>query len=148
MGYTVKKLSKKNPYYISKERRMELEHFCKQYPEWLRGLKDMNFISGPSTELEVKPTDPSDCTYERAVKAIRYSSKIHLIEDTLSSVINGYMDENRIRLKIHNLIFNAMLKLITEGGSYDNSRLPDYISEYKYRQLRQQFFYILSERRD
>lgn len=148
MGYTVKELSKKNPYYISKERRMELEHFCKQYPEWLRGLKDMNFVSGPSTELEVKPTDPSDCTYERAVKAVKYSSKIHLIEDILTGVINEYMDENRVRLKIHNLIFKEMLKLITEGGSYDNSRLPDYISEYKYRQLRQQFFYILSERRD
>lgn len=30
----MKTLSKKNPYYISKERKLELIHFCRQYPEW------------------------------------------------------------------------------------------------------------------
>lgn len=29
------KLSKKNKYYISKHRYLELKHFCLQYPEWL-----------------------------------------------------------------------------------------------------------------
>lgn len=31
-------LSKKNPYYISKHRRLELVHFCLQYPEWCEYL--------------------------------------------------------------------------------------------------------------
>lgn len=29
------KISKKSEYYITKERRMELAHFCKQYPDWI-----------------------------------------------------------------------------------------------------------------
>ena len=28
-------LSKKSEYYIPKHRRMELAHFCRQYPDWI-----------------------------------------------------------------------------------------------------------------
>ena len=148
MGYTVKELSKKNPYYISKERRLELEHFCKQYEEWVRGLRDMNFVSGPSTELEVKPTDPNDCTYERAVRAIKYSSKIHLVEEVLAGVVDDYTRSHPSVYLDYEAIYKEMLMLIVVGGSYERSNLQGYISEYCYRELRQKFFYILSERRD
>ena len=37
----MKTLSKKNPYYISKYRKLELMYFCRQYPEWKEQLKTM-----------------------------------------------------------------------------------------------------------
>lgn len=37
------KLSKKSKYYISKERRMELIHFCMQYPDWVNERSWLTF---------------------------------------------------------------------------------------------------------
>lgn len=34
-------MSKKNKYYIDKDRKYELVHFCKQYPKWKEALRDV-----------------------------------------------------------------------------------------------------------
>lgn len=35
-------ISEKNPYYIPKERYLELKHFCLQYKSWAKQLNEMN----------------------------------------------------------------------------------------------------------
>jgi len=40
---TRNELSKKNKYYISKHRYLELKHFCLQYNDWKRGSNDLYF---------------------------------------------------------------------------------------------------------
>ncbi len=42
MGTNIRtELSPRNKYYISKERRLELVHFCRQYPEWVKLYSDV-----------------------------------------------------------------------------------------------------------
>lgn len=48
MGRTDKEISKKNEYYISGERQMELEHFCRQYDDWI----DSCYICVPHPKWE------------------------------------------------------------------------------------------------
>ena len=51
-------ISKKNPYWIDRERYYELKHFCLQYRYWKRRLKDTNLY--PSLKREIKTNDISD----------------------------------------------------------------------------------------
>lgn len=47
----VPKLSKTNPYYISKHRYYELKHFCLQYPEWQREIRELKAKSIRTTSM-------------------------------------------------------------------------------------------------
>lgn len=38
-------VSKKNDYYISKERYYELKHFCLQYNDWMRALISLDTLN-------------------------------------------------------------------------------------------------------
>ena len=69
-------LSKDNKYYISKERRLELIHFCLQYPEWKRYLENVRLL---------KETDEwDDPTGEEAIKRYYASKSIELVEECCS----------------------------------------------------------------
>lgn len=65
-------LSKKNPYYISKFKRLELKYFCLQYPEWKKFLSSIG-KRGTSDEF-------SDPTGEEAVRRVLYSRNVETIE--------------------------------------------------------------------
>ena len=65
-------LSKKSPYYISKHRRLELVHFCLQYPEWKGYLSSIK-CRGSQDEF-------SDPTGEEAVRRVLYSRNVETIE--------------------------------------------------------------------
>ena len=66
-------LSKKNPYYISKNRRLELKYFCLQYKEWRDYLKDYYLKYGTG--------EYDDPTGEEATKRTLYSQYIALIDE-------------------------------------------------------------------
>lgn len=68
-------LSKKNPYYISKERNLELIYFCLQYPEWKRYLKEYGMTHEPLDEW-------ADPTGDEAIEHILAKEKIDLVERT------------------------------------------------------------------
>ena len=70
---TWKELSIKNENKLSKHRRLELEHFCYQYKEWKKYLKDITF-KGTQDEW-------SDPTAEEAIKRVIYEDNIKLVED-------------------------------------------------------------------
>lgn len=67
-------LSKNNPYYISKHRRLELVHFCLQYPEWKAYLNNIR-IPRETDEF-------ADPTSSEAIKRIIFQRNIDLVEQT------------------------------------------------------------------
>lgn len=67
-------LSQKSPYYISKNRRMELKYFCLQYDEWKAYLNWIEFRGGSD--------EWSDPTGEEAVKRIIFDRNVRIIEET------------------------------------------------------------------
>lgn len=64
-------ISKKNPYWVSKHRFLELYHFCLQYGEFKKELADTVYL----------PDDPEfDPTGDTAVRLERLHRNIELIE--------------------------------------------------------------------
>ena len=93
-------LSKKNPYYISKFRRMELKYFCLQYPEWKKYLATIG-KRGTSDEY-------SDPTGDEAVKRVIFSERLQQVER--ACMIAG------------SDIYKFLLMAVTEDLSYVNLR--------------------------
>lgn len=76
-------LSRKNKYFISKHRRLELVHFCLQYDEWDKALKMVKYY--PSTDLDkVTPSnrEVSDITAENAVRLEELKRNMRIVKDT------------------------------------------------------------------
>lgn len=131
-------LSKKNKYWIDKNRFYELKYFCLQYPLWkkaytlLEGFKaysyDLSGVSGSGS-----PSDPTgDCVEERSI----YLERMQLVEEAARET-DPYLA-------------SYILKAVTEGLSftYLQSILEIPCSRDTYYDRYRKFFWILSKRRD
>lgn len=124
---TKKELSKKNPYWISKHRRLELEHFCLQYPEWQERLNDI-CVKGSQDEW-------SDPTSDEAIKRFYYERSMRIVEEASREAGED--------------IAEFILKAVTEDRSFPN--LSSYYDmpcgrDYYYERFRK-FWYILSQKK-
>lgn len=83
-GLSMKKLSKKNPYALSKNRTLELKYYCLQYKEWEDEINEIN--------LYLKGKDP---TGEIAVKMALLRENITLVDDSLrlAGDVDGVLKE-------------------------------------------------------
>ena len=84
MGTSVRRnLSTRNRYYLSKHRRLELEHFCLQYYEWKEAINSLNAFPVCDYQ-EVKGTSVSDPTAKTAYRALELREKIEMVERAAS----------------------------------------------------------------
>lgn len=76
-------ISKKNKYWIDKDRYLELKHFCMQYSRWKSAYSELSsgYIPGGIKTGE-KSTDISDPTANIVLLMQSYSFKIEMIEQT------------------------------------------------------------------
>lgn len=120
-------LAKSNPYYISKHRRLELTHFCLQYPEWEEYLTRID-ISGDQSEW-------SDPTCEEAIKRMELKSYIELIETCCHMAGND--------------IYEYLFRSVTKGESYTflSTKLNIPCSRDYFYDRQHKFFYILSQKK-
>lgn len=129
-------LSKKNPYYISTERYMELRHFCLQYKEWKHILGQLNGWESPNDEVGGiipgnLPADPTEC---QAVLRAIYSERIKMVEQCAE--------------RVEPVIAPYILKGVTEDLSYQHlyaRGVP--CGRRTYYQLYRKFFWLLSKER-
>ena len=118
---------------MPKHRRLELVHFCLQYPDWKKELLAINYAS-VSRFHEVKTDNLSDPTSKNAMRAAYFSEKMKMVEKAAMLA-----DES---------IANYILEAATTGISYlalASDGIPcskDYFYD-KYRK----FFFCLSELR-
>lgn len=99
-------LSKSNRYYISKERRLELEHFCRQYKEWKKELGDIG-INGYCIRERVQGGKVRGSQVEdMAIKRNSLESKIKMVEDCAEAA--------------DTILAPYILKSVTENRSYTN----------------------------
>lgn len=127
-------VSKKNPYYISSHRYLELKNFCLQYPEWKQAVADINLVGKPA-DIYVD-TNMQDPTSKVADLREPYLKKIFLVESCASAT-----DENYGKY---------VLMAVTRALTYDNLRLMHglMINRREYYKLYRKFFYILSKKRN
>ena len=118
------KISPKSPYYLSKERFLELKHFCLQYPEWKDEINKINFYGKVG---DGRSCDISDRTGRIASIVEVINRKMEMIEQ---SAIRADGD-----------IYPWIIKCVTEGMGYLNLNAPC-SKDYFYDRYRK-FFWIL-----
>lgn len=97
--------SKKNPYYISKHRYLELKHFCLQYPEWKKRYRELEETIQRSSSI-IKPNDIcTDSVSEIATEMVLLKEKMELVENTAK--------ENDPEL------WTYILEAVTKGCTYE-----------------------------
>ena len=130
MGTNVRRnLSTKSRYYISKHRRLELEHFCLQYYEWKEELLELTYV--PTSRFhDVKTTNTPDPTMKTALRAIELRQKMEMVEQISK------------RIDISEEIFTAVTKGVT--FSYFEARQCYFGRDLFYDRLRQ-FYFLLDK---
>ncbi len=141
MGRTSRaELSKDNPYYISKERRLELEHFCHQYKEWEKEIKELNYISGLMIKERVQGGKVVNTVEDRALRLASLTRRLQ--------IVNKAIDEAVDCKELRSYIFESVIN----GYSYKTMRgdLRDPIpsGEKLFKNYRQRFYYILDGLRE
>ena len=131
-------VSKRNEYWISKNRYYELRHFCLQYKEWVAEYKKLEWsIQATRSNIEKIGCNHNagDPTFEMANRLERLSSYMKIIE---SATYNA-------DLEISEYIFKA----VTEDRTYEYLKTIMDIpcgKSYYYKAYRK-FFYLLSKER-
>lgn len=129
-------VSEKNPYYISKHRFYELQHFCLQYPDWKKQLVALSPLRQPSIVA-------------RAVKADGYcrpTEQIAIARTTLCTNIKLVED---VAHETDPVLERYLLKAVTEGFGFDYLKTVMAIPcerDMYYARYRK-FFYLLSQYR-
>lgn len=120
-----KQLSKKSPYYISKHRRLELEHFCLQYPEWKAYLS--------SIKNHGRQDEWSDPTSEEAIKRYEMTKCIELVERCCHLVGDN--------------IYDDLLQSVAYGESWVQISTGRYmtITRNDFYDIYHKFWYVLSQ---
>ena len=129
-------LSPKNPNHIPTERYYELKHFCLQYNDWKKALRELDGMRANTIDISgvVKRGSVSNPTEELALARAYYSTHIDMVDRCIARM------EPRIAPYI--------LEGVTKGLAYEALRLKGcpYCREsyYEYYHL---FFWLLSKER-
>lgn len=125
-------LSKKNQFYISKHRYLELKHFCLQYPEWVEELREIDGMVGRG-EGEIKgDRQASDPTAYAAMRRMILQKNIDLVRRAVQETDSS--------------LFYWLFLAVTEERSYTYLREVKGIPccrEVFYKKYRE-FFYVMS----
>lgn len=133
-------LSRRNPYYISKHRYLELKNFCLQYKEWKqacrdideRGLRSNYILSVSKTPFNTILGSDVERT---ALSKQYYSEKIQDIVDAAE--------------RTDSFLAHYIIKAVTEGRSwvYMSTKINIPCSRYEYYKLYRKFFWLLDKAR-
>ena len=131
-------LSKRNRYYISKHRRLELVHFCLQYPEWERLYNALGPSAVTLQDHEGSPPKRyySDPTGNAAVARVMLGEKMNMVK--------------RASMEADDQIGSYIFKAVTEGLSFTNLKAKTEIPCEKdmFYDRYHRFFWILSRMKD
>lgn len=124
-------VSKKKEYHVSKERMYELQHFCRQYYEWLEEYRNLNSYAKTIIDGMPKNKGLSNPTEETAEKMRYYRSRIEMVEHCCKTVGDD--------------LWLYLLKGVTEGLGYPIVN-PPCCKETYYEMYRKFFWYLDKER--
>lgn len=137
MGLDVKpEVSKKNEFWIEKNRFYELRYFCKQYHYWKRIIDGLSYISdNPTSRLAIRKQQAEDPTAALAERMMYYSHKILLVDDAIKQI------EKEEGKDLADYIFKG----VTTGLGYEKLD-PPCCKEYYYKVYRRFFYYLHNSR--
>lgn len=127
-------VSKKNKYWIDRNRYYELKYFCLQYSNWKRAYATIiDAINRAAYDIPSKTNVPSDLTGSVATKKLYLSENMQLVEKAIMAT-----DES---------LYHYLLVGITEGKSYSYLKTVMNIpcSRDNYYELYRRFFWELDK---
>lgn len=138
MGETVRaELSKKNKYWIDKNRYYELKYFCLQYPLWRKAYELLDGLQLCSYDLVyVSNSDLSDVTGKCVEERSLYFERMKTVEQAA--------------IEADPYLASYILKAVTEGYSYNylQTQLNIPCGRDMYYDRYRRFFWILSNSRN
>lgn len=139
------KISEKNEFWIPKERYYELVHFCRQYDDFERQLKELSLL--PTVDIfspEGKSMDHADPTWQNAIRLAEIRARIFAI-DASFAVVGRTLDSFTLP------VMADLREGILDGVSYDAMVAryvdPIRISRKEYYRLYRMFFWVLDKKR-
>ena len=75
-------LSPRNPWYIPKHRYYELKHFCLQYPDWKKELKDLIYHGKKTGRISSENVEWKDPVGDVACMIDHYKTLIDMVESS------------------------------------------------------------------
>lgn len=137
MGTDIRtEISKKNKYWISKDRYLELKHFCLQYPEWRKEYREIKQrLTSNMVDEKVSGGLSTSPTEESAIRLAELDEKINLVEDTV--------------IEADEFIGKWIFPVVTGVASYEflknKVRIP--VSRSNFYDKYRKFFWLLSKKR-
>lgn len=129
-------LSKKNKYWIDKNRFYELKYFCLQYPLWKHAYEALDGIRIASYGLTGSTSNlPGDITSMCVEERSRYLERMQAVE--------------RAAMETDPCLASYILKAVTEGLSFNylKARLEIPCSRDMYYDRYRKFFWLLDKER-
>ena len=128
-------VSKKNPYYIERERYYELRHFCRQYPIWKKAYNALDGLSRRPADLELfnHPGQTSDPTFRCVEARERYSRWMLMVEKCAQEA-----DPE---------LYKYIMSYVTKGDAYSVLKMRDQIPSCKdvFYETARKFFWLLNK---
>lgn len=139
MATTVRpEVSKKNPYYIERERYYELKHFCRQYPIWKKAYDALDGLSRRPADLELfsKPGQTSDPTARCAEAREYYSTRMEMVEKCAKEASPA--------------LYKYIMSYATYGDAYSVLKMRDHIpcNKEMFYDIARKFFWLLNKVRE
>lgn len=125
-------ISKRNKYWIPKHRYLELRHFCLQYPEWKRDLREYSWCNSGVISQGDEWSDPTGRAVERREQA---NHCVAMVENCAKASSNE--------------LWAYLLKAVTQDLSYVALRMMDEIpcGRDMYYECYRKFFWLLDKSR-
>lgn len=130
-------VSKKNKFYVEKNRYYELKYFCLQYPIWKQAYESLDGLSRRPDDLaSFKTNKVSDPTSKCAEAKLYYLERMNMVE--------------KVARETDSELCDYILKGVTEGIAYDWLKVKFNIPCGKdtYYKLRREFFWRLNKIRE
>ena len=126
-------LSKKNPYWLPKERYLELRHFVKGYWWYMNELRSLYAAKGKSL-IDLTEGKKRYSFNDMPHLALYYEERLDLIDKALSEVGGDIFGP-------------TLLWVITDNVSYDkvNAQCPIPCGRRQFYQMYRQFFWVLDK---
>lgn len=129
-------ISEKNPYYITKERYLELKHFCRQYRQWGKDLAELSLALTSHDYRKPKGYVKTDPVAELVVRRQLLQSLVDMVRHAAIEAGGDY--------------WRYILITVTEGRGYISLTMNDglQLPRDTYYILIRKFYWLLDKARN